>query len=418
MSTHNYDIVFLGGLFPKETEWEIINNSIGPIDNAANNLQWNLVRGLDEHLKCPVKIINTLYVGSYPQKYKKLIINDYNFSHSLGSTDMNVGFINLTIVKHISRLLSVKPYLKKWNLDNDKKPKIIIAYALTNIFAYLLSFVKKMNPDIITLIVVPDLPQYSDTTNNNGFIFRILKAISIKHILNNIKNIDGFVLLTKHMASALKLNNKKITVIEGISDSLTDYVESTNRISKDIVTIVYTGTLNERYGIVNLVKAFMEIDDCNYRLILCGAGDSEQIISDALRYDNRIIFMGQLQRDEIIDIQKNATILINPRQNIEEFTKYSFPSKNIEYLSSGRPVIAYKLDGIPDEYDNYMFFVPDNSIYSLTKKIIEVCSYSKEFLTSFGTEAKNWVFKEKNYTVQSAKIINMISDMLGSNHDT
>ena len=38
---------------------------------------------------------------------------------------------------------------------------------------------------------------------------------------------------------------------------------------------------------------------------------------------------------------------VNPRQNNEEFTKYSFPSKTMEYLASGVPVVAYKLDGIP-----------------------------------------------------------------------
>jgi glycosyltransferase involved in cell wall biosynthesis len=118
-----------------------------------------------------------------------------------------------------------------------------------------------------------------------------------------------------------------------------------------------------------------------------------------------------LRRDEILAIQNNATILVNPRQNNEEFTRYSFPSKNMEYLSSGKPVLAYKLDGIPEEYDNYMFYVIDDSIEALTRKIVEVCSYNQEYLTSFGAAAKGWVLKEKNCVVQTKKIINMISEM-------
>ena len=44
----------------------------------------------------------------------------------------------------------------------------------------------------------------------------------------------------------------------------------------------------------------------------------------------------------------------------------------MEYLLTGRPVIAYKLDGIPDEYDNYFHYVEDDSIDSFTNKIEEI----------------------------------------------
>ena len=37
------DIAFLGGLFPRETEGEILEKSIGAVQAAANALQWNLV---------------------------------------------------------------------------------------------------------------------------------------------------------------------------------------------------------------------------------------------------------------------------------------------------------------------------------------------------------------------------------------
>lgn len=47
-------------------------------------------------------------------------------------------------------------------------------------------------------------------------------------------------------------------------------------------------------------------------------------------------------------ISKNADVLVNPRQNDDEYTKYSFPSKNIEYLMTGNAVMAYMLDGIPE----------------------------------------------------------------------
>jgi glycosyltransferase involved in cell wall biosynthesis len=185
-------------------------------------------------------------------------------------------------------------------------------------------------------------------------------------------------------------------------------ISAENTTKNNDINIVYTGTLNERYGVVNLVKAFMKINDDRFRLVICGLGDSEKIISEASLVDKRIIFKGQLRKDEIIKVQNSATILVNPRQNIEEFTKYSFPSKIMEYLATGKPVVAYKLDGMPDEYDNYIIYVPENSIEALTKTIYNVCTQPYEKLITFGASAKHWVVTEKNGITQTKKIIDMI----------
>ena len=163
---------------------------------------------------------------------------------------------------------------------------------------------------------------------------------------------------------------------------------------------------------MNLVNAFSQIEDPDYRLVICGIGDSEQAIKDAVKDDSRISFLGQLPRNEVIEWQKKATVLVNPRQNNEEFTKYSFPSKTMEYLSSGIPVVAYKLDGIPDEYDQYIQYVADDSIESLKKKLVEVCEMTREERQELGNIGRNFVLMKKNSTIQVRKICEMIDFVL------
>jgi len=405
MDRFDLDMVFLGGLFPKATESEIISNSIGQIDNAANNLQWNLIKGFDANLKLPVKIINSLYIGSYPKKYKKPIINSYEFSHTDNSLDINVGFVNIVGLKHLSRFASLKPILSKWAITKSSKTKVIFAYALTSIFVELLCYVKKVNPEVVTVIIVPDLPKYMDTSNKSRILGCFFKSLSMNHINRKIANIDVFVLLTKYMIEGLGLWDKETVVMEGVASQPSKISGGNAILYSDNINIVYTGTMNARYGILSLIDAFRKIKDKKYRLILCGAGDSVSLVEDAARSDNRITYMGQLKRDDIINIQDSATLLVNPRQNNEEFTKYSFPSKIMEYLSSGKPVIAYKLDGMPDEYDNFIHYVEGNSIESLKNKLIEVAEQPNEIRCAFGETARNWILKEKNSITQTARII-------------
>jgi hypothetical protein len=151
--------LFLGGLFPHETEKQILENSIGSIQNAANAFQWNLIHGFDQTLDKPIKILNSLYVGSYPKRYRNLFIKSYEFHHTEGADDLNVGFCNLTGYKNISRRRTLGKQVEKWVKDN-KGPKYIFAYAMTSTMINALNIAKKIDPDAITCLIVPDLPQY------------------------------------------------------------------------------------------------------------------------------------------------------------------------------------------------------------------------------------------------------------------
>lgn len=401
---HNLDMIFLGGLFPKNMEKEIYEKSTGLVESAANALQWNLIEGIDKNCSKPINIINSLYIGSYPLHYKDLFIKTYSFNHCDESEDINVGFMNLFIVKHIFKYFSLKPHLKKW-AESRSENKIIIEYALLAVPMKCLNYVKKINPAVKTCVIVPDIPQYMNTDRKKSVIYTFLKGIEIKIIERNLKYADSYVFLTEYMREFIEVNDNFV-VVEGIStDAFKDIEAETDTANK---VILYTGTLNRRYGIVNLVEAFKKIKGSEYRLVLCGGGDSEDKIAEEALKDSRIIYKGQLKREDVLKLQMGATVLVNPRQNSEVFTKYSFPSKIIEYLSSGTPVIAYKLDGMPDEYDDYIYYVKEDSIETLSDRLVEVCELDKQERVLFGAKAKEFVLSKKNSQVQTEKIIDMI----------
>jgi glycosyltransferase involved in cell wall biosynthesis len=97
------------------------------------------------------------------------------------------------------------------------------------------------------------------------------------------------------------------------------------------------------------------IKDENVKLVLCGKGDLYEYACSQSEKDKRILALGQLSPMEAKDWQKKSSVLVNPRCDRDEYTKYSFPSKNIEYLLSGKPTVAYMLSGIPQIYRNFFF---------------------------------------------------------------
>ena len=84
--------------------------------------------------------------------------------------------------------------------------------------------------------------------------------------------------------------------------------------------------------------------------------------------------------EEVVSAELEASLLINPRPTHEEFTKYSFPSKNMEYMASGTPVLTTKLPGMPADYYPYVFLVNDESAEGMAKAYRDVLEKTEQYL--------------------------------------
>lgn len=63
--------------------------------------------------------------------------------------------------------------------------------------------------------------------------------------------------------------------------------------------------------------------------------------------DRRIQYLGSIPHDEILQLQRTASLLVNPRTPEGIYTKYSFPSKTMEYLASGTPTLYMNCQEFP-----------------------------------------------------------------------
>ncbi|WP_207647194.1 glycosyltransferase [Peptoclostridium litorale] len=404
------EYAFLGGIFPKDLQSEVKEKSIGNIQYAANTLQWNLINGIESNISGPIKLFNRMFIGSFPNKYKDFYIKTKVFSHEEGACDINIGFINVLFIKQLLIPKVANKYLLDWINDNNDKKKVLFVYSSN--FLESITFVKKIDSSVHICLILPDLPSFMNMDKSNSILYKCLNRSNQKALLNNIRYIDSFVILTDQMAEVLSIKNKKPhVVIEGmVSDSNSDINQNDNDIK--VNTICYTGTLTKKYGIMDLVKAFRLIENEEYRLVICGSGEAEAEIKKIALNDPRIEYKGIIPREEAIKIQKNSTVLVNPRKNNEIYTKYSFPSKIMEYMIAGRPIVCYKLDGMPDEYDDFLNYVHDNSIESLKNKLVEVVSMKQEELINQGIKNRNFVLENKNNNIQAKKILQMIDTTL------
>lgn len=346
------DVLFLCGVFAKENEAEVIAQAKKSVEFSANQMQLKLISGLKE--VTDTQVISAPFIGHYPNQSRSLRFSGFTNPQHICRY---VSFNNIWGFRNLSRARALKKAVRAFSLDGNEE-KLIIVYSAHDPFLAAAAYAKKLNPKIRLCFIVPDLPQYMNLEAKRGFLYNFFKGFDIKSIKEHIKCVDTSVVLTEAMAKALQLTDRPYVVAEGIVDSIPENRNSTAH--AETVNIVYAGKLYFRFGIRSLVEAFSLLQDSSYRLILCGNGDAVEYLQKCAMEDSRIILPGQVSPEKVQEYISSAAVLVNPRPNNEEYTKYSFPSKDIEYLSSGKPTVAFLLDGMPKCYQDFLYVVDPN----------------------------------------------------------
>jgi glycosyltransferase involved in cell wall biosynthesis len=198
--------------------------------------------------------------------------------------------------------------------------------------------------------------------------------------------------------------NKPFSIIEGFSSPCLDY-DVELKISKN--AILYAGALYEKFGIKTLINVFNNLPG-NYELWLFGYGDMIEYISQMSKSNPKILFFGNISNSLVLDYQKKARLLVNPRPINHEFTKYSFPSKILEYMSSGTPVLTTKLAGIPPEYDDKLLYFEDDSYNGIMNGLVKYLNYSDDELFEIGNKSIEFIRVQKNNDTQISNLISRI----------
>lgn len=408
-------LIFLTSLIDPNDIQNVILNCKRPFSFASQNLQEKILKGLVEN-KVNVRVINTLMVGMFPTSYKKAVLVSKEWKHS-GIDCYQVGGINIQPIKESQRETRLFNRLKM-EIDNSNEEVVVLAYDLAPVFVNALNKLKKKR-QFSLFYYVPDLPMLNTLTNMNH-VYRKLSNNRFKNIKENLKSADGFVLITEYMKNIDLFEEKPTLIIEGMIGDLTEVQQSKNIQSIDMPndnSVVYAGSLHREYGIMNLINSFVKVKNNKYQLHIYGSGDCKEEIVKIAEQQENIIFHGLISSDMIPSILENATLLVNPRTNLEKFSNYSFPSKIHDYMISGKPILLYRLGGIPHEYNEYLNFIDgQNDDFSMD---LEKCLKNIDQVTEKALLGKQYVITNKNCEVQTRKIIEFIGGVYrGENHQS
>ncbi|MBS3901998.1 MAG: glycosyltransferase [Dethiobacter sp.] len=316
--------------------------------------------------------------------------------------------INMALIGHIVVFVTAFLVTAKWCLVNKNKKRYIICDVLNLTISVAAKTAAKLF-GVKSIAIVTDIPSFMREYKREKRCIQSLPIGIYTSLCSSfLRRYDVYIILTEQMNRFINPNSKPNIVIEGMVDLEMTGQQNLLENKYQEKIIIYAGSLHEKYGVKKLIEAFIKVSDHSARLWLLGSGDLEEEMRHFEEIDSRIKFLGVMLNKEVLEIEIKSKLLVNPRPSSEEFTKYSFPSKNMEYLASGTPLLTTKLPGMPEEYYDYVYLFEDESVEGMAKTLERILQLSKEELHAKGAAAKEFVLREKNNVVQAGRIIELI----------
>lgn len=208
-------------------------------------------------------------------------------------------------------------------------------------------------------------------------------------LLKQAEKYSGTIALTEGLKDLFNPTNKPSYIFEGIVEER----KLPKNNDKKNPYFFFGGALMERYGVYQLIEAFKILKPKNIDLYICGHhGDREQI-KEAIQGNTHIKFLGLLPVSKVLEYEQKALACINPRPFTEDLDRFSIPSKTLEYMVSGRPVISVKNSILQEKFPDEIIWIESANESDLVHGMKDLLKMSDEQKVELGQKAKNRVLK-------------------------
>jgi glycosyltransferase involved in cell wall biosynthesis len=176
------------------------------------------------------------------------------------------------------------------------------------------------------------------------------------------------------------------------------------RVDDGTFVVASAGSLDEANGTHLILEAFKRLTGAQYRLVIAGSGSLEGLVRKAASEDERIRFEGFVPFERVLAIYEGADALVSMRLTKAINTRYFFPSKLMECLASGRPVISTKVGWVEEELGAVVWMVGDETAEGLAEAIRDVSAAPRAVRMDRAAKARTYMAQHKTWDAQAARI--------------
>lgn len=228
-------------------------------------------------------------------------------------------------------------------------------------------------------------------------------------LLKQSKDLNGYISLTESLNELFNEREKPHTVIEGIVEN--DIPKSENKYGE---YFYFGGALLPRYGVYQLIKAFQKLERKDIKLLVCGHHGDERKLNEAIGDNKNILYLKMLPVKEVLTLESNAILNINPRPYSEDLDRYSIPSKTLEYFSTGRLTLSVRNTKLQSIFGEDAIWVKSDKEEDLLEGMQNALNMSENQREEIALRAQKKVRELYSLTSINSKLISFLEDLLNN----
>jgi glycosyltransferase involved in cell wall biosynthesis len=174
--------------------------------------------------------------------------------------------------------------------------------------------------------------------------------------------------------------------------------------------IYFAGALSEPAGVNLLLDAIPHVQDPALEFWFSGRGTLEERLKQQAASDPRIRFFGFVTEAEYSEMLQKAAVLVNPRPSRLLENRYNFPSKLMEYLAAGRPVLSTATSDVAEHYGSDVIVLDDETPEGLARSIKSTVAAPAEVRATIGSRCRAAV-EGVTWRTQAEKILAFIQTL-------
>lgn len=263
--------------------------------------------------------------------------------------------------------------------ENLKNADIVMCYNVTYAWLNLPRLARKAGVKSLLILADYSGPESYDNPGRKLYAYLMKRSFA---------GFDRIVGLSENTRDYLKSGQEFVLMEGGIDREFYDaFSEMPPKETQGTINVMYSGVLEKVAGVDVWLKAIEKAGEVsNISFTFTGKGSLIDRVREAAQNDKRICYPGNLPYEEYIGKLKSADVLINPRNMSLPENRNNFPSKVMDYLATGRPVISTRFPGW-ERFDEVICFVDslDEALKGLSTGALDLKENAdrREFASSF-----------------------------------
>jgi glycosyltransferase involved in cell wall biosynthesis len=273
--------------------------------------------------------------------------------------EVYIGYFGKGSIQWITSVVSTT----LWFLKNTNREDIVVVYNFLPRTAIPIIF-SKLFRNYNLIVQFEELYGYMDSPYKP--LFWLLERFSLQNAI-------GFITPSHYIADIIrKCRGNDIRVVMSYGYPTISIFNHHTLSSSIRLQLIYSGNLDSERGVLNLINLLPHVKDFA-DLTITGKGPLSTLIERLAQTNDNLYYLGYVNDDPYSDLLSKMHVCINPTPKDSIFSKYTFPSKVVYYISNSKIVLSTSLVVIKSSpYRDIVVYYDENDPVGFRKKLLDI----------------------------------------------